>query len=176
MKFLNRVDFAQRFAVCFFFRVGGVSAVFEMAWISWAGPMSHLMSDTVDDFEDEMCDSRDAAEAPWQKGVVARNGGIRKAAARKLIDCVVVNGFVEMSMLATMVTCANEAQINASGCSLSQWVVSQGHGLPVLAGKKHCGEKDSVEGSPSFGRLRTKNWLGYGPPAALLRPCVRLTE
>ena len=79
-------------------------------------------------------------------------------------------------MLATMVTCANEAQINASGCSLSQWVMSQGHGLPVLAGKKQRGEKDSVEGSPSFGRLRTKKWLGFEQPAALLRPCVRLTD
>ena len=59
MKFLNHVDFAHRFAVCFF-RVGGVSAVFEMAWISLAGPKSHLMSDTVDDFEDEMGDFMDA--------------------------------------------------------------------------------------------------------------------
>ena len=115
-----------------------------MAWISWAGLMSHLLSDTGDEFEEEMVISWTHtvslnipfAEAPWQKGLVARNGGIRKAAARKLIDCVAVNGFVEMSMLATMVTCANEAQINASGYSLSQWVMSQGHGLPFLAGKR----------------------------------------
>ena len=61
----------------------------EMVWINWAGPM--------------------------QNGLVERNGGIWKAAARKAIKDVGARGFVEMRRLAFMVNWAKNARINPSG-------------------------------------------------------------
>ena len=54
--------------------------------------MSHLISDMGGEFEGELGEFMEAhdirpyfaaSEAPWQKGLVERNGGTWKAAARK---------------------------------------------------------------------------------------------
>ena len=53
-EFLNVVDLATRFNNCFPVpskRLDDVLSVLEMVWINWAGPMTHLISDTGDEFE-----------------------------------------------------------------------------------------------------------------------------
>ena len=47
-EFLNIVDLATRFNICFPVpskRPDDVLSVLEMVWINWAGPMSHLIPD-----------------------------------------------------------------------------------------------------------------------------------
>ena len=56
-----------------------------------------------------------APEAPWQNGLVERNCGIWKAAARKAINDVEARGFVEMRRLVFMGIWAKSARINLSG-------------------------------------------------------------
>ena len=99
-EFLNTVDLATRFNLCFPVpskRPDDVLSVLEMVWINGAGPMSHLIS------EGELCEFVEAhgirqcftaSEGPWQNGLVERNGGIRKAAARKTIKDVGARSFV----------------------------------------------------------------------------------
>ena len=53
-----------------------------------------------------------ASEAPWQNGLVERNGGFWKAVARKAIEDVGAQGFVEMRRLASTVNWAKNARIN----------------------------------------------------------------
>ena len=59
--------------------------------------MNHLISDMGSEFEGEFDEAMEAhgfrqyltaSEAPWQNGLVERNGGIWKAAARKAIKDV----------------------------------------------------------------------------------------
>ena len=48
LEFLNIVDRATRFNICFPVpskRPDDVLSVLEMVWINWAGPMNHLISD-----------------------------------------------------------------------------------------------------------------------------------
>ena len=61
-----------------------------------------------------------ASETVWQNGLVERNGGLWKAAARKAIKDVGARGFVEMRRLASMVNWAKNARINSSGYSPAQ--------------------------------------------------------
>ena len=50
----------------------------------------------------------EASEAPWQKGLVERNGGTWKAAARKTIKDIGARGFVAMRRFASMVNWAKK--------------------------------------------------------------------
>ena len=117
-EFLNFVDLATRFNICY------VLSVLEMVWINWAGPMSHLISDVGCEFEGELGEFMEAhgirqyftaSEGPWQNGLVERNGGIWKATARKTIKDVGARGFVETRRLASIVNWAKNARINSSG-------------------------------------------------------------
>ena len=122
-KFLNIVDLATRFNICFPVPSKGpddVLSVLELVWISWAGPTNHLISDMGGEFEGELGEFTEAhgirqyftaSEDPWQNGLVERNGGIWKAAVRKAIKDVGARGFVEMRRLAC------NARINSSGYS-----------------------------------------------------------
>ena len=99
-EFLNKVDLAMWFNSCFPVpskRSDDVLSVLEMVWINWASPMSHLISDMGGEFEGELGEFMEALgirqyftafEAPWQNGLVERNGGIWRAAARKAIKDV----------------------------------------------------------------------------------------
>ena len=119
-EFLDIVDLATRFNICFPMpsrRLGDVFSVFQMVWINGAGPMSHLISDMGGEFEGELGECMEAhgirqnskaSEASWQKGLVKRNGGIWKAAARKTIKDVGARGFVEMRRLASMMNWAKK--------------------------------------------------------------------
>ena len=102
------------------FALDDVLSEFEMVWINWAGPMSHLISDMGGEFEGELGKFMEAhgirqyftaSEAPWQNGLVERNGGIWKAVARKTIKDVGARGFVEMRRFASMVNWAKNARI-----------------------------------------------------------------
>ena len=118
-EFLNIVDLATRFNLCFpvpSTRSDDALSVLEMAWINWAGPMSHLISDMRHEFEGELGEFMEqhgirqyftASEAPWQNGLVERDGGIWTA-ARKTITDVGARGFVEMRRLASMVNWAKK--------------------------------------------------------------------
>ena len=53
-----------------------------------------------------------ASEAPWQNGLVERNGGIWKAAARTTIKDAGARGFVEMRRLASMVNWVKNPRMN----------------------------------------------------------------
>ena len=56
-EFLNIVDLATRFNICFpvpYKRPDDVLSVLEMVWINWAGPMSHLISDVGGELEGEL--------------------------------------------------------------------------------------------------------------------------
>ena len=56
-KFLNIVDLATRFNICFPVPSKGpddVLSALEMVWISWAGPTNHLISDMGGEFEGEL--------------------------------------------------------------------------------------------------------------------------
>ena len=97
-------------------------SVLVMVWKNLAGPMSHLISDMGGEFEGELGEFMEvhgirqyytASEAPWQNGLVERNGGIRKAAARKAIKDVRARGFVEMRRLASVVNWAKSARIKS---------------------------------------------------------------
>ena len=130
-EFLN-INLATKFNICFPVpskRPDDVLSVLEMVWISWASPMSHLISDMGDEFEGELGAFTEAhsnrknftaSEAPWQSGLVERNGGIWKAAAREAIKDVGAQCFVEMRRLASMVNWAKNARINSSGYSPAQ--------------------------------------------------------
>ena len=170
--FLNMVDLATRFNICFPVpskRPDDVLSVLEMVWI-WASPMSHLISDIGGEFEGELGEFMEAhgirqyftaSEAPWQNGPVERNGGIWKAAARKTIKEVEARGFVEMRRLASMVNWAKNARINSSGYSTAKWVIGRGYKLPwSLLDEKQSGELASLElpdHSPELGRRMS--WL-----------------
>ena len=97
-----------------------------------------------------------ASEAPWQNGLVERNGGIWKAGARKTIKDVGTRGFVEMRRLASMVNLAKNDRINSSGYTPAQWVIRRGYKLPwSLLDEKESGELASLElpnHLPEFGR------------------------
>ena len=151
-------------------RLDDVLSVHEMVWINWAGPMSHLTSDMGGEFEGELGESMEAhgirqyftaSEAAWQNGLVRRNGGIWKAAARKAIKYVGARGFVDMRRLASMVNWAKNARINSSGYSPAQWVIGRGYKLPWSPlDEKQSGELASLElpdYSPEFGRRLS--WL-----------------
>ena len=71
-----------------------------------------------------------ASAASWQNGLVERNGGIWKAAARKAIKDVGARDFVEMRRLASMVNWAKNARIKSSGYSPTQLVIGRGYKLP----------------------------------------------
>ena len=87
-----------------------------------------------------------ASQAPWQNGLVERNGGIWKATARKTIKGVGAQGFVEMQRLASMVSWAKNALINSSGYSQALWVIGRGYKLPwSLLDEKQSGELASLE-------------------------------
>ena len=134
-EFLYIVDPATRFHICFPVpskRPDDVLSVLEMVWITWAGPMSHLISDKGGEFQGELGEFIEAhgirkyftaSQAPWPNGLVERNGGIWKAAARKAIKDVGARGFVEMRRHASMVNWAKNARINTSGYSPAQWVI-----------------------------------------------------
>ena len=117
--------------------------------------MSYLISDTGGEFErdlGEFVEAHDirqyftASEAPWQNGLVERNGGIWKAAARKTIKDVGARGFVEMRRLASMVNWAKHARINSSGYSPAQWAIGRGYKLPwSLLDEKQSGGLASLE-------------------------------
>ena len=68
-----------------------------------------------------------ASEARWQGGLVERNGGIWKAAARKAIKDVGARSCVEMRRVASMVTWAHNTRINSSGYSPAHWVIGRGY-------------------------------------------------
>ena len=84
-EFLNIVDLATRFSICFLVpsrRPDDVLSVIEMVWINWRGPMNHLISDMEGEFEGalgefwkpmEFDNNFTASEAPWQNGLVERN-------------------------------------------------------------------------------------------------------
>ena len=123
-EFLNIVDLATRFNICFPVpskRPDDVLSVLEMVWINWAGPMSHLISDMGGEFEGELGEFMEArgirqyftaSEAPSQNGHVQRNDGIWKAPTRKAIKYVGAQGFLKMRRLASMVNwaknCSNQ--------------------------------------------------------------------
>ena len=74
--------------------------------------MGHLISDVGVEFDGEFIEFMKAygirqyftaSEAPRQSGLVERNGGIWKAAARKAIKDVAARGFVDMRILASVV-------------------------------------------------------------------------
>ena len=76
--FLNIVDLATRFNMCFPVpskRLDDVLSVLEMVWINWAGPMSHLISDMGGEFEGEL---GEFMEAPWHLAIFH---GIRSSVA-----------------------------------------------------------------------------------------------
>ena len=52
-----------------------------------------------------------------------------KLAARKTINDVGAQGFVEMRRLAPMVNWAKNARKNSSGCAPAQWVIDRGDKL-----------------------------------------------
>ena len=105
---LNIVDLATRFNICFPVpskRPDDILSVLERVWIHWAGRMSYLIFDMGGEFQGELGEFIEAhgirqyftaSEAPWQNGLVERNGGIWKAAARKAIKDVGARGFVKM--------------------------------------------------------------------------------
>ena len=173
-EFLNIVDLATRFNICFPMpskMPDDVLSAHEMVWINWAGPMNHLTSDMGGEFEGELCDFMGAhvvrqyftaSEAPWQNGLVERNGGIWKAAARKAIKDIGARGFVEMRRLASMVNWAKKARLNSSGYSSAQWVIGRGYKLPAsLLDEKQSGELASLElpdHSLEFGRRMSWLW------------------
>ena len=106
--------------------------------LRWFGKLSHLISDMGGEFEGELGEFMEAhgtrqyftaSEAPCQNGLVERNGGIWKAAARKAIKDVGARGVVEMRRLASMVNWAKNARINSSGYSPAQWVIGRGYKL-----------------------------------------------
>ena len=160
-EFLNIVDLATRFKICFPVpskRPYDVLSVLERVWINWAGPMNHLISDMGGEFVGELGKFMEAhgirqyftaAETPWQNGLVERNGGIWKAAARKAIK-------VEIRRLASMVNWAKNARNNSSGYSPAQWVIGRVYKLPwSLLDEKQSGELASLElpdHSLGFGR------------------------
>ena len=131
-QFLNIVDVATRFNMCFPVlskRPDDVLSVLEMVWINWAGPMKHLISDMGGEFEGELGECIEAygirqyhtaSEAPWQNERVERNDGIWKAAARKAIQDVGAPGFVEMRRLSSMMNWTKNARIYSSGYSPAQ--------------------------------------------------------
>ena len=129
--------------------------------------MSHLISAKGDEFEGELCEFMEAhgipqyptaSEAPWQNGLVERNGEIWKAAARKAIKDVGAAGFVEMRRLASMVNWAENARVNSS----AQWVIGRGYKLPwSLLDETQSGELASLElpdHSSEFGRRMSWLW------------------
>ena len=130
---LNIVDLATRFNICFPVpskRPDDILSVLERVWIHWAGRMSYLIFDTGGEFQGELGEFIEAhgirqyftaSEAAWQNGLVERNGGIWKAAARKAIKDVGARGFVKMRRLASVVNWAKNARINSSGYSPAQW-------------------------------------------------------
>ena len=155
-EFLNIVDLATRYQK----RPDDALSVLEMVWINWGGPMSYLISDMGGEFEGELGEFMEAhgirqyftaSEAPWQNGLVERNGGIRKT-----IKDVGARGFVEMRKLASMVGWAKNARINSSGYSPAQWVICRGYKLPrSLLDEKQSGDWASLElpdHSPELGR------------------------
>ena len=86
--------------------------------------MSHLISDMRGEFEGELGEFMEAdgirqyfmaSGAP--NGLVERNGGIWKAAARKTIKDVGARGFVETRRLASIVNWAKNARICLTGYS-----------------------------------------------------------
>ena len=90
-EFLNIVHLATRFNICFPCRPEG-----QIYGSSWHSTIFHCI------------------RSSWQNGLVQRNGGISKAAARKTIKDVGARGFVEMRRLASMVNWAKNARINSS--------------------------------------------------------------
>ena len=117
--------------------------------------MSHLISDVGFEFDGEFSEFMNAygirqyftaSEAPRQSGLVERNGGIWKAAARKAIKDVAARGFVDMRILASMVNWAKNAWINSSGYSPAHWVIRRGHKLLwSLLDEKQIRELASLE-------------------------------
>ena len=133
--------------------------------------MSHLISDMGGEFEGERGEFMDAhgnrqyftpSEAPWQNGLVERNGGIWNAAARKAIKDFGARRFVEMRRLASMVSWAKNARINSSGYSAAQWVIGRGYKLLwSFLDEKQSGELASLElpdPSPESGRRMSWLW------------------
>ena len=172
-EFPNIVDLATRFNICFPVssrRPDCVLSVLERVWINWAGPMSHLISDMGGEFEGELGEFMEghglrqyftASEAPWQNGLVERNRGIWKAAARKAIKDVGARGFVEMRRLVSMVNWAKNAWINSSGYSPAQWVIGRAKLPWSLLDGKQSGKLASLElpdHSPEFGRRMSWLW------------------
>ena len=173
-EFLFIVNLPTRLNICFPVqskRPDNVLSVLEMVWINWAGPMRHLISDMGGEFEGELGVCMEAhgirqyftaSEAPWQNGLVERNGGIWKAAARKVIKDVGARGFVDMRRIASMVNWATNARVNSSGYSPAQWVIGRGYKLPwSLLDEKKNGERASLElpdHSPEFGRRMSWLW------------------
>ena len=94
-EFLNIVDLATRFNIYFPMpskRPDDVLSVLELVWIYWADPMNHLISDMGGEFEGELGEFMEAhgipqyftaSEAPWQDGLVERNGGMWKSGCQK---------------------------------------------------------------------------------------------
>ena len=89
-----------------------VLSVLEMVWINWTSPMNHLISDMGGELEGELGEFFEAhgtrqyctaSEAPWQNGLVERNGGIWKAAARMAIKDVGARSVVALRRLVSMV-------------------------------------------------------------------------
>ena len=174
-EFLNIVDLATKFNICFAVpskRLDDVLSVLEKVWINWAGPMSHLISDMGGEFEGEFCEFMEAhgirqyftaSEAPWQNGLVERNGGIWKAAARKTIKDVGARGFVELRRLASMVNWAKKT------LALTRLDIHQPNGSSVedtklpwsLLDEMQSGDLASLElpdHSPQFGRRMSWLW------------------
>ena len=128
-EFLNIVDLATRFIICFPVpskRPDDVLSVLEVVWINWARTIGQLISDMAGEFDGELGEFTDAhgirqcfsaAGATWQYGLVQRNGGIWRGAARKGIKDVGARGFVAMRRLASMVNWSTSARIN----SLPRW-------------------------------------------------------
>ena len=81
-KFLNKVDLATRFNICFPVPSKGpddVLSALEIVWISWAGSTNHLVSDMGGEFEGELGEFMEAhgirqyftaSEDPWQTGLL----------------------------------------------------------------------------------------------------------
>ena len=136
-----------------------------MVWRTWAGPMSHLISDIRGEFEGglgEFMDAHNIRQSPWQNGLVERIGGIWNAAARKATKDVGARGFVEMRRLASMVNWAKNARINSSGYSPTQWVIGREYQLPrsLLDEKQSCelASLGLADHSPEFGRRMSWLW------------------
>ena len=144
-----------------------------MVWISWAGPVSHLISDMGGAFEGELGEFMEAhgirqyftaSEAPWQNGLVEPNGGTWKATARKNNQRCRSTRFRgnAKTRLHGELGKKKRSCITSSGYSPDQWVIGRGYKLPrSLLDEKQSGELASLklpDHSPEFGRRMSGLW------------------